>query len=325
MSVRPKSDRHQADLRLGPLQLPAGSAHARPLRASQHRARHARVRGQLDRLHGDALRARARASRPGSRASAARRRRRSSTASSRRCSTRWQMMHAANFLHRDIAPDNIIVRADGTPGAARLRRRAAGRRRDEPRLTGIVKAGYSPHEQYATRQPPAGALVGPLCAGRHALSRRHGQARPRKPPCASTKTTCRRRSRPPRASIGRASSPASTPASRSSTADRPQSVAQLRADAARRCAAAKAAPSARRDEGHQDERGHGAWPRHPGLSRDGGSRSAAAMLVVMGGAYGGYEYMHWQPGDAQGAGCSAETRRRGGDCAAAGRSSRRSG
>ena len=34
------------------------------------------------------------------------------------------MMHAANFLHRDIAPDNIIVRADGSPvlldfGAAR--------------------------------------------------------------------------------------------------------------------------------------------------------------------------------------------------------------
>ena len=47
----------QADLRLGPLQLPAGGAHAGALRASQHRARHARVRGQLHRLHGDALRA----------------------------------------------------------------------------------------------------------------------------------------------------------------------------------------------------------------------------------------------------------------------------
>ena len=35
-----------------------------------------------------------------------------------------QMMHAKDFLHRDIAPDNIIVRADGSPvlldfGAAR--------------------------------------------------------------------------------------------------------------------------------------------------------------------------------------------------------------
>src|SRR5438105_15377156 len=61
-----------------------------------------------------------------------------------------QMMHAKNFLHRDIAPDNIIVRADGTPvlldfGAAR--RAVAEMSRT---MTGIVKAGYSPHEQYSS-------------------------------------------------------------------------------------------------------------------------------------------------------------------------------
>src|SRR6476469_3601133 len=61
-----------------------------------------------------------------------------------------QMIHAEQFLHRDIAPDNIIIRPDGTPvlldfGAAR--RAVAERSRA---LTGIVKAGYSPHEQYAT-------------------------------------------------------------------------------------------------------------------------------------------------------------------------------
>src|SRR4249919_1747851 len=60
-----------------------------------------------------------------------------------------QVMHAENFLHRDIAPDNIIVRADGTPvlldfGAARRAVAAMSRT-----LTGIVKAGYSPHEQYS--------------------------------------------------------------------------------------------------------------------------------------------------------------------------------
>src|SRR5262245_32716833 len=60
-----------------------------------------------------------------------------------------QTLHAENFLHRDIAPDNIIVRADGTPvlldfGAAR--RAVAEMSRS---LTGIVKAGYSPHEQYS--------------------------------------------------------------------------------------------------------------------------------------------------------------------------------
>src|SRR6185369_17553351 len=61
-----------------------------------------------------------------------------------------QVMHAADFLHRDIAPDNIIVRADGSPvlldfGAAR--RSVAEMSRS---LTGIVKAGYSPHEQYTS-------------------------------------------------------------------------------------------------------------------------------------------------------------------------------
>jgi serine/threonine protein kinase len=61
-----------------------------------------------------------------------------------------EMMHAQSFIHRDIAPDNIIIRADGIPvlldfGAAR--RAVAEMSRT---LTGIVKAGYSPHEQYAT-------------------------------------------------------------------------------------------------------------------------------------------------------------------------------
>jgi tRNA A-37 threonylcarbamoyl transferase component Bud32 len=68
-----------------------------------------------------------------------------------------QTMHAANFLHRDIAPDNIVIRADGTPvlldfGAAR--RAVAELSRS---LTGIVKAGYSPHEQYSSD----GRLQGP--------------------------------------------------------------------------------------------------------------------------------------------------------------------
>src|SRR5262245_37407302 len=60
-----------------------------------------------------------------------------------------ELMHGQDFLHRDIAPDNIIVRPDGTPvlldfGTAR--RAVAERSRA---LTGIVKAGYSPQEQYA--------------------------------------------------------------------------------------------------------------------------------------------------------------------------------
>jgi len=61
-----------------------------------------------------------------------------------------ELMHASSFLHRDIAPDNIIVRPDGTPvlldfGAAR-----SVVAKQTRTMTGIVKAGYSPHEQYSS-------------------------------------------------------------------------------------------------------------------------------------------------------------------------------
>jgi protein kinase-like protein len=61
-----------------------------------------------------------------------------------------EVVHGANVLHRDIAPDNIIIRPDGSPvlldfGAAR---RAAASASGS--LTGVVKAGYSPQEQYAS-------------------------------------------------------------------------------------------------------------------------------------------------------------------------------
>src|SRR5215472_12926331 len=60
------------------------------------------------------------------------------------------LMHTSKFLHRDIAPDNIIVRRDGIPvlldfGAAR---RAVAEFSQS--FTGIVKPGYSPHEQYSS-------------------------------------------------------------------------------------------------------------------------------------------------------------------------------
>ena len=59
-----------------------------------------------------------------------------------------ELLHEAGFYHRDISPDNIILRLDGSPvlldfGAAR---EDTGRRSQRP--TAIVKPGYSPPEQY---------------------------------------------------------------------------------------------------------------------------------------------------------------------------------
>jgi serine/threonine protein kinase/tetratricopeptide (TPR) repeat protein len=66
-------------------------------------------------------------------------------------------LHSHDMLHRDIAPDNIIIRRDGKPclidfGAAR---QAIAERSQV--MSAIVKAGYSPPEQYTT----AGRAQGP--------------------------------------------------------------------------------------------------------------------------------------------------------------------
>ena len=61
-----------------------------------------------------------------------------------------EVVHEANFLHRDISPDNIIMRPDGTP--VLLDFGTAGRTLEGLKcpLAGIVKAGYSPHELYTS-------------------------------------------------------------------------------------------------------------------------------------------------------------------------------
>lgn len=60
-----------------------------------------------------------------------------------------EIIHKADFLHRDIAPDNIIVRKNGAPvlidfGSARGEIAAHSKT-----VSALVKPGYSPYEQYA--------------------------------------------------------------------------------------------------------------------------------------------------------------------------------
>jgi serine/threonine protein kinase len=60
------------------------------------------------------------------------------------------VVHGGNYLHRDIAPDNIIIRKDGEPvlidfGSARGEIAAHSKT-----VSALVKPGYSPYEQYAT-------------------------------------------------------------------------------------------------------------------------------------------------------------------------------
>lgn len=55
-------------------------------------------------------------------------------------------VHRAGFLHRDIKPDNIYVRADGTP--VLLDFGAARRVTANQDMTNIVSPGFAPFEQY---------------------------------------------------------------------------------------------------------------------------------------------------------------------------------
>ena len=59
-----------------------------------------------------------------------------------------EVMHASNFLHRDIEPDSIVIRPDGSPvllGFGATRKVTAEEARA---LTRVFKPGFSPPEQY---------------------------------------------------------------------------------------------------------------------------------------------------------------------------------
>lgn len=59
-----------------------------------------------------------------------------------------ETMHAANFVHRDIAPDNIILRDDGNPVLLDFGATRRVMAELTSAFTGLVKRGYSSIEQY---------------------------------------------------------------------------------------------------------------------------------------------------------------------------------
>ena len=203
-----------------------------------------------------------------------------------------EMMHAANFLHRDIAPDNIIVRADGTPvlldfGAAR--RAVAEMSRS---LTGIVKAGYSPHEQYASD----GRLQGPW-SDLYAFGATLYRAVTGKPPEESMLRVDEDSMRPAveaaRGDYRREFLAAIDACLKVRHAERPRSVAQLRPmllgrasqpPAARLTRPTQQVPQAGLPAAPQELPRRTAKKRWPAI---------AAVLAILAGSYAGYEYQRF--------------------------------
>ena len=139
-----------------------------------------------------------------------------------------EVMHANGMLHRDIAPDNILVRDDGTPvlldfGSARsdMKERAGP-------VTAIVKTGYSPQEQYQSLGEKQGpwsdiyafaATLYRAVSGRAPMDAMDRVAAPTTMPAARTAPGGYRRSFLDAIDWGMSMSPT----------ERPQSVAQWRA------------------------------------------------------------------------------------------------
>jgi WD40 repeat protein/serine/threonine protein kinase len=61
-----------------------------------------------------------------------------------------ELIHNADFLHRDIAPDNIIIRKDGSPVLIDFGSARGEIAQHSMTISALVKPGYSPYEQYAT-------------------------------------------------------------------------------------------------------------------------------------------------------------------------------
>jgi serine/threonine protein kinase len=204
-----------------------------------------------------------------------------------------EIMHASSFLHRDIAPDNIIVRPDGTPvlldfGAARSVVAKQNRV-----VTGIVKAGYSPHEQYSSDS----RLQGPW-SDLYALGGTLYRAVTGFPPEEATMRVDEDRMAPPTLAAKGNYRPTFLAAIDACLkvrhADRPQSVAALRPGLLGRDLPAKAGPSMPRALKKPTLAAPKTSPKaQPKTSQAWPWLAAAAIATILVGSYGGTQYVRW--------------------------------
>ena len=226
-----------------------------------------------------------------------------------------QMMHEAEFLHRDIAADNIVVRRDGSPvlidfGSAR---RAVAQMTKAP--MGVVKAGYSPFEQYSADT----RLQGPwsdLYAFGATLYRAVTGRPPEDAASRIDKDSMRSASQAARHGRYRGDFLGAIDAClKIRHADRPQSVARLRPMLLGRGASSDVEHSvepklANKPPNKASIRDVPAHPQRPVQApeaqravhrvrrRPVASRwlaGAAALTAIFGVAYGAYDFAHWYP------------------------------
>ena len=100
-----------------------------------------------------------------------------------------EVIHGTDFLHRDIAPDNVIIRRDGSPVLIDFGSARGDIAKHSRTVSALVKPGYSPYEQYATTASVQGPWTDIYALGAtlyHAIA---GKRPPDSPPRRSQMST----------------------------------------------------------------------------------------------------------------------------------------